>query len=336
MAGNGVGKAILVAASTAACCAALGGAAVFAQPAGWKPDRSVEIIIGTTPGGPQDRTGRIVQKILEDLKLVPAPVTVVNKPGGGGAVGLAYLNQHPGDGQFLMINAISLLTNHITGKSKLGPDDFTPIAVIGVEYVGVSVRTESPIRDGREFAERLRKQPNALSVSIGTALGNATHISFALAMKGAGVDIKKLRTVVFGSGAEGVTALLGGHVDAAANAPSTQLQLIRAGKLRMLAIGAPHRLAGDLANVPTWKELGVSDSAFELWRGLAGPRGMTRAQVAFWDDALAKVVETEAWKKELEKYVMANVYKNSSETARHWKAEYGEVRALLTELGLAK
>ena len=319
--------------AAAAALLILSGGVATAQ--AWKPEKPVEIIIGTSAGGPQDRTGRMVQKILQDMKLVPTPVTVVNRPGGGGAVALTYLNQHAGDGHHLMINAISLLTNHITGKSALNYTDFTPIAIMGIEYVALSVRADSPLKSGKDLVERLRKDPSSSSVAIGTALGNATHISFALAMKAAGVDIKKLRTVVFNSGSESITAALGGHVDVAASAPSSVLPQVRGGKMRMLVIGAPQRLPGDLSGVPTWKELGVN-STFELWRGLAGPKGMTPAQVKYWDDVLSKVVQSEEWKKELERFDMVNVYKNSADTAKHWKAEYDEVKTVLTELGLAK
>lgn len=322
------------------CCAAWVVAALLLAPAAglaqaWSPEKPVEIVIGTSPGGPQDRTGRLIQKILQEQKLAPTPVNVVNKPGGGGAVGLAYLSQRAGDGHYLMVNATTLFTNYITGRTPLAYTDFTPIAVMGIEYVGLSVRADSPIKSGREAVERLRRDPSSLSVAVGTALGNATHISFALAMKAAGVNIRKLKTVVFNSGGEAMTALLGGHVDAMASAPSTLLQQIKAGKVRMLVIGAPQRLSGDLASVPTWKELGV-DTTFELWRGLAGPKGMTRAQVQFWDDVLGKVVRTEEWKNDLARFEMENVYRDSADTARYWKAEHDEVKAVLTELGLAK
>jgi putative tricarboxylic transport membrane protein len=274
--------------AAAAFVLAAGGAAAQS----WKPEKPVEIIIGTSPGGPQDRTGRLIQKILQEKKLVATPVTVVNRPGGGGAVGLAYLHQHAGDAHYLMINAISLLTNNITGKSKLSYRDFTPIAVMGVEYVGVSVRTGSPIKDGKQLVDMLRKNPASLSVGVGTALGNATHISFALALRAAGVDIKKLRTVVFNSGSETVMSAMGGHTDAAASAPSTVLGQVRAGKMRILAIGAPHRLGGDLAGVPTWKEL--------------------------------------------ERFDMVDVYRNSAETGKYWQEQSAEAKEVLTELGLAK
>jgi putative tricarboxylic transport membrane protein len=310
-------------------------AAMPASAQSWKPEKPVEIVIGTTPGGPQDRTGRLIQKILQEQKLVTTPVNVVNKPGGGGVIGLTYLSQHPGDGHYMIVNAVTLFTNHITGRTTLSYADFTPLAVIGAEYVGVAVLADSPIKTGRDLAERLRKDPGAMSVSIGTAFGNATHISYALAMKAAGVDIRKLKTVVFNSGGDAMTALLGGHVDAMASAPSTLLQHIKAGKVRMLAVVAPKRLSGDFTSIPTWKELGI-DVTFELWRGLAGPKGMTRAQVQFWDDALGRMARSEEWKKQLAQYDMEDVYRNSAETARYWKAEHDEVKGVLTELGLAK
>jgi len=313
-------------------------ACVFAAPGlaqTWKPEKPVEIIIGTTPGGPQDRTGRLIQRILKEQKLVPTPVNVVNKPGGGGVIGLTYLSQHPDDGHYLMVNSMTLFTNHITGRTALAYTDFTPLAVIGVEYVGVAVLSDSPVKSGRELAERLKKDPASLSVSIGTAFGNATHISYALAMKAAGVDIRKLKTIVFNSGGDAMTALLGGHVDAMASAPSTLLQHIKAGKVRMLAVVAPQRLAGEFAGIPTWKELGINVT-FELWRGLAGPKGMSRAQIQFWDDTLGRMAKTDEWKKQLAQFDMEDVYRNSADSARYWRSEHAEVKAVLTELGLAK
>jgi putative tricarboxylic transport membrane protein len=295
----------------------------------------VEIVIGTSPGGPQDRQGRLLQRVLQERKLVEQPVTVVNKPGGGGAVGLAYVAQHPGNGHFMQVVAQPLLSNHIAGRSKVTYTDFSPLAVLGVEYVTLVVRAESPIKDAREFVERLRKDPAALSVAIGTALGNATHSSFAHAMKAAGVDVKRLRAVVFSSGGEGMAATMGGHVDAGAGAVSTVLGHVRSGRLRILAIGAPRRWEGDLAAVPTWKELGI-DSAQDLWRGLAGPKGMTPAQIAFWDATLARVVKDPDWVQDLERNLMVNAYRNSAETLKHWQSEYSEVKALFVDMGLAK
>jgi len=311
-------------------CAA---AAAHAQPA-WKPEKSVEIIIGTSPGGPQDRLGRTLQKVLQESRLVEVPVSVENKPGGGGAVALAALAQRTG-GSTLMINAPTMLNNQITGKSPLPYTDFTALAILGIEYECVAVRADSPLKSAKDLVDRLKKDPSALSVSIGTSLGNAGHLAYALAMKAAGVDIKKLKTVAFNSAGDGITALLGGHIDLASTPPSAVLQHVQAGKLRVLALTAPTRAHGELANVPTWKELGVN-STHEVWRGLIGTRGMTRAQIAYWDDVLGRLVKTDAWKKELELTQIENVYRNSAETVKYLKAEYDESRVILTDLGLAK
>lgn len=318
-------------AAVALVCAC--GATAHAQPA-WKPEKSVEIIIGTSPGGPQDRLGRVLQKILQEQRLVDVPVSVENKPGGGTAVALAALAQRSG-GSTLMISAPTMLSNQITGRSPLQYTDFAPLAILGIEYESVAVRVDSPVKSAKELVERLKKDPSALSVSIGTSLGNSGHLAYALAMKAAGVDIRKLKTVAFNSAGEGFTALLGGHIDLASTPPSAVLPHVQSGKLRVLALTAPARARGELANVPTWKELGVN-STHEVWRGLIGTRGMTRAQVAYWDDVLGRLVKTEAWKKELEQTQMEDVYRNSTETAKYLRAEYEEARGILTDLGLAK
>ena len=130
-----------------------------------------------------------MQRILQEKKLVSTPVTVVNKAGGGGAVALNYLNQHPGDGHFMQVNALAMLTNHITGKSTIGPGDVTPLAMMGAEYVGITVRAESPWKTGKDVIEQLKKDPASLSISIGTAPGNAAHMAFAHAMKVAGLPL---------------------------------------------------------------------------------------------------------------------------------------------------
>ena len=301
----------------------------------WKPDRAVEIIIGTSPGGPQDQMGRLLLKALQDGRGFEVPVTVVNKPGGGGAVGLAYINTRPGDGRVVMVVAPTLMSNQITGRAPFGYADFTPLAVLGVEYEAVVVRADSPLKSGRDVIERLKKDPASLSISIGTAPGNAAHMAFAHAMKAAGVDVKKLKTISFNSAGDGTMAVIGGHLDMESAPASNVMEMLKAGRVRLLAISAPQRGRGELAKVPTWKELGVN-SVNEVWRGLAGPKGMSAAQIAFWDDVLGKATKNEEWRRELENSQIENIYRNSAETAKFWKSEYEEIKSILTDLGLAK
>jgi putative tricarboxylic transport membrane protein len=301
----------------------------------WKPERNIEIIVGTGPGGGQDKTARTVQHLLTDKRFIEAPVTVVNKPGGGGAVGWAYLNQHAGDAHYAVIGTTTLLTSQITGRSPVSFTDITPLAMLLSESVALSVRQESPLLTGKDLVERLKKDASSVSASIGSSVGGPNHIAFALIAKAAGGDVKKLKTVVFQGGGEAITATLGGHVDLISSAANNVIPHLAAGKMRVLGIAAPQRLGGVFAKVPTWKEQGI-DVQITNWRMLAGPKGLTAAQIAYWDGALAKLVKTDEWKKDLDNNVFENTYMNSDETRRYLKAQYDQFHAALSEVGLAK
>ena len=86
----------------------------------WKPDGIAEIIVNTAPGSSPDKTARFMQKIFQQQGLVSIPATVVNKPGGGGAVAYTYLNQHEGSGNYIAVASKTLLTTHIMGRSHTG------------------------------------------------------------------------------------------------------------------------------------------------------------------------------------------------------------------------
>ena len=301
----------------------------------WKPERNIEIIVGTGPGGGQDKTARTVQHLLTDKRFIEAPVTVVNKPGGGGAVGWAYLNQHAGDAHYAVIGTTTLLTSQITGRSPVSFTDITPLAMLLSESVALSVRQESPLLTGKDLVERLKKDASSVSASIGSSVGGPNHIAFALIAKAAGGDVKKLKTVVFQGGGEAITATLGGHGDLISSAANNVIPHLAAGKMRVLGIAAPQRLGGVFAKVPTWKEQGI-DVQITNWRMLAGPKGLTAAQIAYWDGALAKLVKTDEWKKDLDNNVFENTYMNSDETRRYLKAQYDQFHAALSEVGLAK
>ena len=304
----------------------------FAQ---WKPQKPVEIIVGTGAGGGQDKTARTLGRLLTEQRLLEPAVNIVNKPGGGGAVGWAYLNQHAGDAHYVEIANTTLLTNQINGRSAIGYADITPLAILYSESVAISVRTESSLITGRDLIERLRKDSASLSVSVGSSAGGPNHIAYALIAKAAGGDVRKLRTVVFQGGGEAVTATLGGHVDLISSAANNVIPFLAAGKMRVLGITTSQRLAGALANVPTWKEQGI-DVHITNWRLLAGPKNMTAAQIAFWDAAIARLVKSDEWKKDLDANVFENTYMNSEATKRYLKSEYDQFHAALTEVGLAK
>src|SRR5262245_60081608 len=172
-------------------------ASVSAQ--AWKPDKPVEIIATNAPGGGADRVIRIMLNVMQERKDFTVPVSINNKPGGGSAVAYAYLNQHPGDGHYVVLGSKALLTNNISGR---GPSytEMTPVAHLFGEYVCVTVKPESPLKSGRDLVDRIRKDPAALSFGIATSLGGPNHQGVAAALKAGGADVKSLRNVIFQSG----------------------------------------------------------------------------------------------------------------------------------------
>jgi len=308
------------------------GGAALAQ---WKPERAVEIIAPSGPGGTTDRTARVVAGILTRYKLVDVPVNVVNKPGGSGTIGLTYLNQHPGDGHYMIVATTGSISNNIIGLIPYNHTAFSPLAMLFEEYLAVTVRADSPIKSGRDLVDMLRKNPQAASFGISTSLGGANHTTLLTCLRAGGVDIRKLRAAVFPGGAATTTAVLGGHVDIVNTGLGNMIGHMREGKLRVLAISSPKRMWGDFANVPTWRDQGVpADSS--SWRGMMGPRGLTAAQVAYWDKVFAAMTATEEWKKEMEENFWVNGYANARDARRRLDEEFEEYRLILTEIGMAK
>lgn len=301
----------------------------------WKPTKAVEIIAPSGPGGTTDRTARVVARILQQHKLVDVPVNVVNKPGGSGTIGLNYLNQHQGDGHYIIIATTGSISNHIMGLIPYNHTNFTPLAMLFDEYLGVNVRADSQVKSGRDLIDRLKKDPESLSFGISTSIGGANHTTLMVCLRAGGVDIKRLKTAVFPGGAASTTALLGGHVDVINTAPGNMVAHFKAGTLRTLAISSPKRLRGVFASVPTWREQGVNADS-SSWRGLMGPKGMTPEQIAYWDKVFAAMVKTEDWKKDLDANFWEDAYANAKGASKRLDEEYAEYKAILTELGVAK
>ncbi len=316
------------------CAGVLMMAATVTNAAEWKPAKNIEIVIASGAGGGQDKTGRMVQQAMQ-AKQLAANSVVVNKPGGGGTIAWSYLNQQAGDGHYISIAPSALMTNQLLGNSTLMYSDYTPLALLNTQYVTVSVRVDSPIRTIRDLMERLKKDPESVSISVGSRRGDANHITISMVAKAAGADVRKLKVVVFKSGAEPIPALLGGHVDILLGAGNNVLSQMETGKVRVLGISAPQRLSGVLAEVPTLREQGV-DVVVPVWLAAIGPRDMNAAQIAYWDSVFANVVKTDEWRAGLKTSLMEGTYMSSAETRKFFAAQYGELKQVLTELGLAK
>jgi len=314
---------------------ALAAASAGAAAQAWSPQKNVEIVAGSAPGGSNDKTARAMEKILLAGKLVPTSLVVVNKPGGGGSIAYTYVSQRPGDAHYLYIASAGLLSNHIVGASSLSHADFTAIALLYEDAAVFAVRTESPIKTGKDLADRLKKDPRSVVVGFANAFGSSRHMAAALLMKTLGGNARDLKPVVFKGSAEAITAMLGGHIDVVVAGAVNAIVHVSAGQMRVIGVAAPQRLSGPLATAPTWKEQGV-DLVYGNWRGILGPKSLTPAQVAYWENALRKMVETPEWKADLEKSYWSENFVTGQPMHKEIEQEYAYLKTTLVDLGLAK
>jgi putative tricarboxylic transport membrane protein len=319
-------------------CPALAGLlAVASTPAGaqgWKPERTVELIVGSSAGTGTDRVARLMERIWREKKVMDVPVTVVNRPGGGGAVSWAYLTQRSGDPHHLLITSYNIVTAHISGRSKITYTDFTPISLMAREYIVYSVRADSPVKSIADLYNVLKKDPAAFAAGVSSAAGGANHIALGRLVKAGGIDVTKMKVVIFSGTNEALAGLLGGHVGIFINSASATAGAFKNGQIRPLAVAAPQRLGDIYATVPTVQEAGYPVVA-ENWRLAIAPKGITQVQAAYWEGALKRLTESEEWLKELERNYLPNNALSPADTERYIKEQYGEIKAILTDLGLA-
>ncbi len=310
----------------------LAGVAIVAAGAeSWSPERPVDIVAGSAAGGAQDRTARTMQQIWKDRGLVKVVTNVVNKPGGGGAISHTYLVQHAGDAHYIAVSSPSLLTSHIAGTSKLNYTDLTPLALLFSEYIVIAVREDSPIKSGADLVRRLQSDPASVSAGVATARGGMQHVAIGLIAKAAGADVRKMRVVVFNSGGESITAVMGGHIDIVATAAANAAPQVINGKLRVIGVAAPARLEGAFANVPTWREQGY-DVVASNWRVVLAPPGLSAAQIAYWDSALSRLVQTPEWNDDMKKNDWVGNYLGSAATRAFLAAQYQTLHGVLVDL----
>ena len=319
-------------AAALALAAIIGADPVYAQ---WQPSRNVEIIVPAAAGSSLDSMARLFQRVIQEKHLTKANQTVINRAGGGNAVGFNYLASHTADPHYVLITPFTVITNRIMGSNPLSYQDFTPLAMLADEHIAFVVNANSALRSGRDLIERLKKDPASVNMALASALGNANHIAVCLVGKSIGVDSKRFKIAVFNSSGESIAAVLGGHVDLAITTVGLVGAHLQAGRVRVLGIASAERLGGALAPVPTWREQGV-DVIFSSWRALIGPRGLNAEQIAYWEALAAKATEQEEWTHELELNSLTPAYLGSEATRKLFAQQAGELRSILSELGLAK
>lgn len=302
------------------------------------PEKPFTIVAPSGAGGGWDLTARAVAKVAVEEKIVEQTITVENKPGGGGAVFLAeYATQDKNNPYKLFVNSPPILINHAKkeGNSPYGYQDTTPLAQLTKDFGAIVVKTDSPYQDLTALLDAVKSDPSKITAAGGSAPGSMDHLIAILPAFKYGIDPKTVKYVSYDGGGEAIATLLGGNADFIATDASAVGEYVKAGKVRVLAVSSSERLGGDLADIPTFKEVGI-DADFTIWRGLFGPKEMGEAELSYWQEKLDLLSKSEAWLKELEANGWQSEFKNGNDFKVFLEEQDQVITELLTALGMQK
>lgn len=256
------------------------------------PERSIEFVIPFGAGGGADIEGRMIAKAMS--KELGQPVVPVNKPGGGGAITYTYVKNSKPDGYTLAWNSTSILTTTNIGNVPFDYKALDHIGQVAQQPVPFVVKKSARWNTLKEFMDECKAKPNTLKVAF-AGFGSATHL--------AGVAMTQL------SGCKPIMLpvkapdrrkmILSGEADAAVDIFFVPLKLVKAGKMKFLAISSGKRNP-NAPNVPTGKELGM-DMEFDLFRGLSVAKGTPVSIKNKIESAMLKAANSKAFSDRMKK-----------------------------------
>ncbi|WP_027017276.1 Bug family tripartite tricarboxylate transporter substrate binding protein [Comamonas composti] len=272
--------------------AALAGAGLMAQPA-WAqksaqkwPEKPVRLIVNFAPGGAADVLARAVTPTMSQV--LGQSVVVDNKPGAGGNIGISEAVRASKDGYTLLLSSGGAITINpmIYSRLSFNPEkDLTPVAAVARVHVFLETHPSVPTADVGEFIRYIKANPGKLAYGS-PGQGTSPHLAGEMFKRMAEVEATH---VPYKGAGPALSDMLSGQLQFWFD-PGPGLKQVEAGKLRLLAIGSPHRLP-QYPDVPTLAESGLPGFDADTLFGLYAPAGVPEAVIAQVRAALAKALE---------------------------------------------
>jgi tripartite-type tricarboxylate transporter receptor subunit TctC len=256
------------------------------------PERPITFIVPWGAGGGTDGTARYFATMME--KELGQPVNVVNRTGGSGVVGHSAIAQAPADGYTLGMITVEITMMHWQGLTDLGPQSYTPLALVNSDPAGFTVRADSPYKTVKDVVDAIKANPGKLKAS-GTGQGGIWHLALAGMLDDLKIPQTAVPWVPSNGAAPAMQDLVAGGVDIVTASLPEARPLIDAGKARPLAVMDDKR-AALFPDVPTMQQaIGVNVSV-AAWRGIAGPKGLPQDVQTKLIATIKKIAESKEWK----------------------------------------
>ena len=290
------------------------------------PARPITILCWSAAGSPVDVYARTLAKLLSTE--LAQNVVVDNRPGGSGLVMVNTLLRAPADGYTIAANTITLAALFSEPNVTFKPDDLQMVARSQVDPYGLIVHTSTPFKTIDEFVAYARKKPGFLNVGGPFAMSGHRVAWEVFA------EMAKIKTtwVPYQGGGPALTAIAGGHIDAAATNPGNVKPMIDAGKVRVIAVSSERRL-DDFPNVPTYKERGWNLVRYQ-WRGVMAKAGTPTPILERLVAAVQKAQQTPEWKTYLRQVTQLDGFQGPDAFRAQLLEDMREMDAVKRKLGL--
>ncbi len=317
--------------SAPAAAAPAATSAPAAAAATFKPTRPVTLICPWAAGGGTDQVARMVGTLLE--KEFGQPVNVVNRTGGGGAVGHTAGATADPDGYTFTIVTVEIAMMHWMGLAQVGPKDFTPIGQVNFDAAGVQVKADATWKTVKELLDDAKANPGKLKAS-GTGKGGIWDLARAGMLKTAGISVDAIPWVPSEGAAPALQELISGGIQVVTASLPEGRSLIEAKKVKALGIMADDRLP-NFADVPTIKEQGIN-WVMGAWRGFGLPKNTKSEIAAFYESAVKKVFDSTEFKDFMNKGSFGMKWRGSKEFGQFMDENDDTMGKIMKETGLIK
>lgn len=312
----------------AALLAALVPAATLAH--GAFPSKPLRMIVSFPPGGAADQIARAVSQPLQDM--LGQPVVVENRAGANGNIAADFVAKQPADGHTLLMSSGGTVSinPHLYAKMPFDPvKDLTPVAAAARVLVFLEVNpARLPVNTVGEFIEHLRKNPGKLTFGS-PGNGSSPHLAAEMLKAQAGVFATH---IPYRGAAPAMQDLLGGQVDFMFD-PGIGLQHVKAGKLKLLAVGSPQR-SPQFPDVPTLDEAGLKGFDADTWFGFYAPAGTPEPVVARLNADINRILASPAFQERMAAIGAVPVAMSPQQFARRAQADSERFGALIRQRGI--
>ena len=292
------------------------------------PAKQIELIVPYAAGGGTDLVARSFAEAAN--RHLPQAMGVVNKTGGGGAVGLSEIMAARADGYKIGMGTVEITTLPNLGVARFSVDDFTPIARLNADPSAITVNADAPWKTIEEFLAYAKENPGKVRIG-NSGTGAIWHLAAEALANKTGL---KFNNIPYDGANPAVTALLGNHIEAVSVSPAEVASHVAAGKLRMLAVMADERTKA-FPDVPTLKEKGV-DVSVATWRGIVVPKKTPQPVVDTLRAASKKAAEEQSFRDQLAKMNLNYAYADGPEFKAAMDKDAALFKTLMKQIGLAK